>query len=84
MKVDLGIPKELWHKPSAEITHLKTQCETLIEDFEETIENWYFKKQDQSDLQDYLCRDRVLKNKAKTCLKEPNDFQRMKGDRDEL
>ena len=27
VKVDIGIPNELWHKPSAEITHLKTQCE---------------------------------------------------------
>ena len=85
VKVDLGIPQELWHKPSAEITHLKTQCETLIENFEEAIENWYFKNQDQSNLQDYLCRERVLKNKSKTCLKEPNDYQRSrKGDRGEL
>ena len=27
VKVDIGIPNELWHKPSAEITHLKNQCE---------------------------------------------------------
>ena len=25
VKVDIGIPKELWHKPSAEVSHLKTQ-----------------------------------------------------------
>ena len=23
VKVDLGIPKEMWHKPSAEVSHLK-------------------------------------------------------------
>jgi hypothetical protein len=39
------MPKELWHKPSAEITHLKTQCESLIESHEEDIEDWYFAHQ---------------------------------------
>ena len=82
VKVDLGIPKELWHKPSAEITHLKTQCETLIEDYEEAIENWYFKQQEKYSLQDYLCRDRMLKGKSKSCLSEKKRPQ--KGDRDEL
>ena len=27
VKVDIGIPHELWNKPSAEVTQLKTQCE---------------------------------------------------------
>jgi len=70
VKVDLGIPQELWHKPSAEITHLKTQCETLLENYEEIIETWYFKQQDKVTLKDYLCKQRVLKNKPKECLKE--------------
>ncbi len=30
VKVDIGIPQELWHKPSAEISHLKV---TLTIDF---------------------------------------------------
>uniref|UniRef100_A0A8W7P0E7 DUF3456 domain-containing protein n=1 Tax=Anopheles coluzzii TaxID=1518534 RepID=A0A8W7P0E7_ANOCL len=38
VKVDLGIPYELWDKPSAEITQMKTQCETLIERYEDVIE----------------------------------------------
>ena len=33
VKVDIGIPNELWHKPSAEITHLKNQCEVIIRTF---------------------------------------------------
>merc|ERR1711915_110282 len=41
VKVDIGIPHELWNKPSAEVTQLKTQCETLIERHEEDIEEWY-------------------------------------------
>ena len=45
VKVDIGIPHELWKKPSAEVTNLKTQCESLMEEHEEDIEDWYFKHQ---------------------------------------
>ncbi|KAL1399720.1 hypothetical protein pipiens_000181, partial [Culex pipiens pipiens] len=38
VKVDLGIPLELWDKPSAEITQMKTQCETMVENYEEVID----------------------------------------------
>ena len=62
LQVDIGIPHELWDKPSAEVgcregnlrdsfdqkvTQLKTQCETLLEKHEEDIEDWYFEKQDE-------------------------------------
>ncbi|XP_050080922.1 protein canopy homolog 4 [Anopheles maculipalpis] len=70
VKVDLGIPYELWDKPSAEITQMKTQCETLIEGYEDVIEKWYFEKQDQKPLIEYLCVDHVLKNKNHQCLYE--------------
>ena len=71
VKVDLGMPQELWHKPSAEITHLKTQCETLIESHEEDIEDWYFSHQTKQSLEDFLCRERVLKtSKEQQCLDE--------------
>ena len=33
VKVDIGIPHELWNKPSAEVTQLKTQCEQLLGNF---------------------------------------------------
>ena len=42
VQVDLGIPYELWDKPSVEITALKSQCENLIENHESDIEEWYF------------------------------------------
>ncbi|KAL3274367.1 hypothetical protein HHI36_015765 [Cryptolaemus montrouzieri] len=29
VKVELGIPYELWDKPSAEVTNMKTQCESF-------------------------------------------------------
>lgn len=70
VKVELGIPEELWDKPSAEVTQLKTQCETLLERYEPDIEDWYFHKQDDGPLIDYLCRDRVLSKKDSECLYE--------------
>jgi len=70
VKVELGIPPELWDKPSAEVTQLKTQCEMLLERYEPDIEEWYFDKQDDGPLIDYLCRDRVLSKKDSECLDE--------------
>ncbi|GBP12910.1 Protein canopy homolog 4 [Eumeta japonica] len=70
VKVDLGIPLELWDKPSAEITHMKTQCESLLEENEETIENWYWKHQGDIDLKNYLCTKHVLQNEDPSCLYE--------------
>jgi hypothetical protein len=29
VKVDLGIPHEMWDKPPAEVTHLKTQASIM-------------------------------------------------------
>lgn len=70
VKVDLGIPYELWDNPSAEITQMKTQCETMIENFEDIIEKWYFNKQDEVPLIKYLCEDRVLRANDHQCLYE--------------
>lgn len=70
VKVDLGIPEELWDKPSAEITNMKIQCENMLENYEDAIENWYFKHQDNVLLSKYLCEDRVLKGKDTKCLTE--------------
>ncbi|XP_058463640.1 protein canopy homolog 4 [Malaya genurostris] len=70
VKVDLGIPYELWDKPSAEITQMKSQCETMVENFENVIEKWYFNKQDEIPLIKYLCEDQVLKGKNHDCLYE--------------
>lgn len=67
VKVDLGIPYELWDKPPAEVTHLKTQCELFLERHEEDIENWYWKHQDES-LREYLCVERALKSGDSSCL----------------
>lgn len=69
VKVDLGIPLELWDKPSAEITQMKTQCESLLEQNEEAIENWYWNHQE-DDLKNYLCTKNALQGKDDSCLYE--------------
>lgn len=69
VKVDLGIPYDLWDKPSAEVTHLKTQCENMLEKHEEDIENWYWTDQD-TPLYKYICIDRALKKGDAGCLDE--------------
>lgn len=76
VKVELGIPYELWDKPSVEITNMKTQCETLLEENENAIEDWYFQYQGQSSLKKYLCEERALKNQDISCL-----YEQLKGDK---
>nr|XP_022900370.1 protein canopy 4 [Onthophagus taurus] len=75
VKVELGIPYELWDKPSAEITNMKTQCETMLEQNEGDIEDWYFNLQGKVPLKHYLCADRVLDEEESSCLSE-----KLKGD----
>jgi len=70
VKVDIGIPHELWNKPSAEVTQLKTQCESMIERVEEHIEDWYFKHQEEKSFEDYVCRERALRKDDTQCLGE--------------
>lgn len=35
------------------------QCETMLEEYEDVVEDWYFRHQDQR-LENFLCEDRVL------------------------
>lgn len=35
------------------------QCETMLEQFEEVVEDWYFHHQDQR-LENFLCQNHVL------------------------
>ncbi|XP_047537098.1 protein canopy 4 [Vanessa atalanta] len=82
VKVDLGIPLELWDKPSAEITHMKTQCESLLEENESEIEDWYWNLQGKIDLKHHLCTNHALKNIDNSCLFE--DIKGDTGEKDEL
>lgn len=79
VKVDLGIPLELWDSPSAEVTKLKSQCETLLERHEGDIENWYFNHQDDGrPLIKFLCEDIALRGGETRCLYEdlPSDKEK--------
>lgn len=73
VKVELGIPFELWDNPSVEITTLKTQCENLLENHEQDIEDWYYNHQGKVPLMKYLCTDRALKGQDDSCLKEKGE-----------
>lgn len=82
VKVDLGIPMELWDSPSAEITALKQKCEDSLEKYHDIIEQWYWGSRNQK-LQDYLCRERVLDAKNLSCLDDPSPIQ-IESERQEL
>ncbi|KOC61134.1 Protein canopy 4 [Habropoda laboriosa] len=73
VKVELGIPYELWDRPSVEITTLKSQCENLLENHESDIEEWYHNYQGKVPLIRYLCSERALKEDDDTCLKEKGE-----------
>lgn len=70
VKVELGIPHELWDKPSVEITTLKSKCEHLSEEYESDIEDWYFHHQNEIPLKTFLCIQRVLHKGDTGCLVE--------------
>ncbi|CAF1086420.1 unnamed protein product [Brachionus calyciflorus] len=70
VKVELGIPYDLWDTPSAEITQLKKYCDQMVEQYEEEIEDWYKKERDNITLTEFLCEKRILKENEKSCLSE--------------
>ncbi|XP_021115458.1 protein canopy homolog 3 isoform X2 [Heterocephalus glaber] len=65
VKVVMDIPYELWNETSAEVADLKKQCDVLVEEFEEVIEDWYRNHQEE-DLTEFLCTNHVLKGKDTT------------------
>ncbi|XP_044529039.1 protein canopy homolog 4 [Gracilinanus agilis] len=69
VKVDLGIPLELWDEPSVEVAFLKKQCEMMLERFEDVVEDWYFHHQELP-LQQFLCEGHVLGKEEADCLQE--------------
>lgn len=71
VKVDLGMPYELWDSPPAEVSRLKTQCEALAEQHESDVEDWYYNAQEKGvPLIKYLCEDLILRNEDSSCLYE--------------
>ncbi|XP_062240593.1 protein canopy 4 [Platichthys flesus] len=69
VKVELGLPFELWDEPSVEVSDMKKQCEKMLEQFEDVVEDWYFNHQDQR-LENFLCETHVLETSEQECLNE--------------
>ncbi|XP_003739260.1 protein canopy 4 [Galendromus occidentalis] len=87
VKVDLGIPKDLWDEAPAEVTNLKTQCENMLESHESDIEEWYFdESENKASLMQYLCQERVLKNDSTEtkCLSEKLPVEDKSKSKEEL
>lgn len=92
VKVDLGMPYELWDSPPAEVSRLKMQCESLIEQHEGDVEDWYYNQQEKGvPLIKYLCEDIILTNEDSSCLYEvfngdedTKDKEYQKGSKEEL
>ncbi|XP_035531097.1 protein canopy homolog 3 [Morone saxatilis] len=79
VNVVMDIPYELWNETSAEVADLKKQCDVLVEQYEEVIEEWY-KGTQEEDLTTYLCEKHVLKGQDKACLSEDWSRGKKKGD----
>ncbi|KAM9324856.1 protein canopy homolog 3-like [Gastrophryne carolinensis] len=69
VKVVMDIPYELWNETSAEIADMKKQCDVMMEEYEDVIEDWYRNHQ-KEDLTNFLCAKHVLKGKDQSCLQE--------------
>ncbi|KAK7002674.1 protein canopy 4 [Biomphalaria glabrata] len=69
VKVELGIPYEMWDTPSSGVTEMQRKCFKIVEEYEDDIEDWYWNNQ-HKDLTKFLCRDRVLSHNDQECLAE--------------
>ncbi|XP_062503829.1 protein canopy 4-like [Corticium candelabrum] len=81
VKVDLGIPDEMWDKTPAEISKLRLKCDNMVEEYEDELFEWYFKHQDK-DLQTWLCKDKVLSSNQQECLVPKSKKKSKKGSTD--
>ncbi|CDX47439.1 DUF3456 domain-containing protein [Caenorhabditis elegans] len=62
------MPFEMWDQPSAEIFALRQGCESLLEDYEDLIEEWFINKASLEDLFKQLCARNALKNQETSCF----------------
>lgn len=69
VKVVMDIPYDLWNETSAEVADMKKQCDVMVEEYEDVIEDWYRNHQEE-DLTSFLCDRHVLKGQDKSCLGE--------------
>ncbi|XP_072036848.1 uncharacterized protein [Amphiura filiformis] len=69
VKVELGIPYNMWDEPSAPVHTLRKYCDTIVEEHEDAIEAWFRGDQEKT-LINYLCAERVLSREEAECLQE--------------
>ena len=55
----------MWDEPSAEVTQMKKECESILENSEEDIEDWFFHHQ-HVDIQGQFSNFKSLKRSIKT------------------
>ncbi|KAJ1370922.1 hypothetical protein KIN20_032748 [Parelaphostrongylus tenuis] len=67
VEVNLGIPYEMWQRPSAEITILKQECERILALNEDFLEEWFLTESNDP-LEVLLCRKRILRTGEDDCL----------------
>uniref|UniRef100_A0A8C5WHT8 Protein canopy homolog 3 n=1 Tax=Leptobrachium leishanense TaxID=445787 RepID=A0A8C5WHT8_9ANUR len=70
VKVVMDIPYDLWNETSAEVADMKKQCDVMVEEYEDVIEDWYRNHQEE-DLTNFLCARHVLKGQD-TMIEEGN------------
>uniref|UniRef100_A0A8R1HPG0 DUF3456 domain-containing protein n=1 Tax=Caenorhabditis japonica TaxID=281687 RepID=A0A8R1HPG0_CAEJA len=66
--IQLGLPFEMWDAPSAEVTALRQGCETIIEEYEDVLEDWFLHKEKLDHLLIRLCKQEYLKGTNMECL----------------
>ena len=54
------------------------QCESLLEEHESDIEDWYFKLEGEVPLKTFLCSQNVLKEDSDSCLWEAEEVKNTK------
>ena len=51
---------------------------------EEDIEDWYFNHQEAATFQQFLCREKALRNKDSSCLVEETSSNKVKGEKGQV
>jgi len=72
--VELGYPYEMWQSPAVEVSTMKMQCETMIEQFETSIEGWW--NGGQKMFVEAICRETVLRQDDASCVDEEEEKQK--------
>ena len=80
----------MWDSPSVEVTRMKQECEQIVSEYEDDLEEWYLNIRPpsgpdiRSSLEKFLCVDRVLRHSSKKCLWESAEKKNFKGDKEDL